>query len=133
LAAAWVLSYAGIIIGCAAALAVSYCALGTVAATFLGRPRVEIGPDGFVTRGVVGNRARRWSDVAGSFTVIRAGLEAVVAYRLTDAFKEGRIKLGSLPAGYDESISFCEELVLGAAELAEVLNQRKDGFRGTTP
>src|SRR5262245_33317574 len=37
------------------------------------RPRLEIGPDGFVSRTLFGSRFRRWSDINGPFVVIKIG------------------------------------------------------------
>jgi hypothetical protein len=133
LAAPWLLSHAEIIIACTAALLACCCGVAVPGAAVWGRPRVEIGPDGFVTRGVIGNRSRRWSDIEGSFTVIRVGLQSMVAYRLTDAFKESaRIQPSASLAGNDEAILFCGELAIGAGELADVLNRWKQGVPSAT-
>jgi hypothetical protein len=140
LAHPWFLSNAGLIIACAVALLVCCCAIAVLGALLSGRPRVEIGPDGFTDYGILGHRSRRWSDVEGSFTVIRVGWpiaigrRPVVAYRLTGAFKESaRIKPIASLAGNDEAILICPELAIGAGELAEVLNRWKQGVpRGTS-
>ena len=58
-----------VIISFAALMAV-WVLLAALGITIGHRPRVEIGPDGFVTQGIVGRRSRRWSDVAGEFAVV---------------------------------------------------------------
>jgi hypothetical protein len=100
---------------------VCYCGIAVLGAVSWARPRVEIGPDGFVDYGIVGHRSRRWSDIKGSVTVIRVGwpigvgLRPVVAYPLTDAFKESaRIKPVASLAGNDEAVLICGELAIGA-------------------
>jgi hypothetical protein len=110
LGAPWLLFNAWTIIACTAVLLACYCAIAVLGAVIWGLPRVEIGPDGFVDHGVLGHRSRRWSDIKGSFTVIRVGwpigvgLRPVVAYRLTDAFKESaRIRPVASLAGNDEA------------------------------
>ena len=88
------------------------------------RPCVEIGPEGFVVRRAFGSRSRRWSDIEGTFMVIKVGLSKVVAYRLTRAFKDcAEIKPTTLFAGNDEAISGVFDRPIG--ELAELLNQYK--------
>jgi hypothetical protein len=136
----WLWSYRWIITACTAALVACYCGIAVLGAVIWSRPRVEIDPDGFVDYGIVGHRSRRWSDIKGSFTVIRVGwptgvgLRPVVAYRLTDAFKESaRIKPVASLAGNDEAILICGELAIGAEELADVLNRWKQGVPGATP
>jgi hypothetical protein len=127
LAAPWLLSHAGTIITGTAALLACYWAIAVPVAVVCGRPRVEIGPDGFETHGILGHRARRWSDIDGGFAVVRVGLQRAVAYRLTGAFKESaRIQpIASLARqGHDEAILFCGELTMGAGELAQVLNRQ---------
>jgi hypothetical protein len=122
----WFLSHFWTIMNCTAALLVGYCGLATFGAMIWSRPRVEIGPEGFVIQGTVGRRARYWRDIDGSFTVVRKGLQAAVAYRLTGVFKEAaRMKPGPSLAGNDEVILICGELEIGAGKLAEVLNQWK--------
>jgi hypothetical protein len=134
----WLWSYRWMIIACTAALVACYCGIAVLGAVIWARPRVEIGPDGFVDYGIVGHRSRRWSDIKGSFTVIRVGwpigvgLRPVVAYRLTDAFKESaRIKPVASLAGNDEAILICGELAIGAEELADVLNRWNAQRTGT--
>jgi hypothetical protein len=134
----WLWSYRWMIIACTAALVACYCGIAVLGAVIWARPRVEIGPDGFVDYGIVGHRSRRWSDIKGSFTVIRVGwpigvgLQPVVAYRLTDAFKESaRIKPVASLAGNDEAILICGELAIGAEELADVLNRWNAQRTGT--
>ena len=131
--APWLLSHVWIITACTAALVTCYCGVAVLVAIISGQPRVEIGPDGFVDHGVLGHRLCRWSDIEGDFAVIRVGLQSVVAYRLTDAFKESaRIKPIPSLAGNDEAILICGELAIGAGELAEVLNQWKQGVPSAT-
>ena len=104
------------------------------------RPRVEIGPDGFVDYGIVGHRSRLWNDIEGSFTVIRVGwpiavgLRPVVAYRLNETFKKSaRIKPVASLEGNDEAILICGELAIGAGELADLLNRWKHSAPSATP
>jgi hypothetical protein len=132
-ASPWLLSSAWAIIGCTAALLAGYCGAATLGAVVCRRPRVEIGPDGFVTYGLVGHRSRRWTDIEGRFAVIRVGLQSAVAYRLAGDLKESaRIRPATSPAGSDETILICGELAMGAGQLADVLNQWKDGLPGVT-
>jgi hypothetical protein len=133
LAAPALLSHVWIITACTAALGACYCGIAVLGAVIWGRPRVEIGPDGFVDHGVLGHRTRRWSDIEGSFTVIRFGWGRVVAYRLTDTFKESaRINPIASLAGNDEAILICGELAIAARELADVLNRWKQGVPSAT-
>jgi hypothetical protein len=135
LATPWVLSHAGIIIACTAALVGCYWVMAVSVAIIYARPRVVIGPVGFDTQGILGNRWRRWSDIEGGFAVVRVGLQPTVAYRLTRAFKDSaRIQpIASLAKqGHDEGILFCGELTMGAREIADVLNQWKQRVRGPT-
>jgi hypothetical protein len=134
LAHPWLLANAWTIIAGAAALLAGWCALAVFGALIWRRPRVEIDSDGFVTQGTFGRRPRRWNDIEGGFAVIRVGLQSVVAYRLTDAFKECvRIQPISSLAEYDEAISFCGELAIGAEELADLLNRWKHDVPSATP
>jgi len=137
---AWVWSSRWTIVAWAAALVACYRGVAVLGAVIWARPRIEIGPDGFADYGVLGHRSRRWGDIVGGFTVIRVGWpfavgrQRVVAYRLTHAFKEAaRIKPVALLGGYDEAILICGELAIGAGELAEVLNQWKQGVTGVPP
>jgi hypothetical protein len=58
----------------------------------------------------------------------------VVAYRLTDTFKESAlIKPVASLAGNDEAILICGELAIGAGELADVLNRWRQGVPSATP
>src|SRR5260370_31992545 len=57
----WLLSNAWTIIAYIAALLACFCVSAVPGTMVWGRPRVEIGPDGFVTRGVIGCRSRRCS------------------------------------------------------------------------
>ena len=124
----WLRLHAQVIIVGTAATLVCYCVLAVLGAVIWRRPRVEIGPEGFVDYGTVGHRSRRWSDIEGAFVVIRSGWRSVVAYRLTDAFKQSTpIKPLASLAPNDEAILVCGELTLGARELADVLNQWKQG------
>jgi hypothetical protein len=129
-----VLSYAWVIAVGTAVLVGGFYGIAVVGAVFLGRPRIEIGADGFVDHGIAARRSRRWSDIKGDFAVIRVGLQLVVAYRLTDDFKE-ILRLKPIPslAGYDEAILICGDLAIGAAELADILNQWKDDMPSETP
>jgi hypothetical protein len=82
---------------------------------------------------LLGHRSRRWSDIEGSFVVIRVGLQSVIAYRLTGAFKaSARIRPAPSLAGNDEAILICGELAMGAGELVEVLNRWKQGMPSAT-
>ncbi|HEY7119953.1 MAG TPA: hypothetical protein VH475_25415 [Tepidisphaeraceae bacterium] len=136
----WLWSHRWVIVACMAAVLACYCGIAVLVTAMTGRPRLEIGADGFVDYGIVGRRSRRWSDITGSFTVIRVGwpiglgMRRVVAYRLTDACKESaRIKpIGSLGEN-DEAILICPELTMGATELADLLNRWKQGVPGPTP
>jgi hypothetical protein len=126
LATPWPLLHAGIILACTTVVLASYCVIALLVAIVWGRPRVEIRPDGFIDSGAAGSRSRRWSDIEGGFVVIRVWWQPKVAYRLTDAFKQStRIKPIAALAGYDEAILICGELAIGAAALAEILNQHK--------
>src|SRR5437588_13127170 len=62
----WLWSYRWMIIACTAALVACYCGMAVLGAIIWARPRVEIGPDGFVDYGILGHRSRRWSDIEGS-------------------------------------------------------------------
>jgi hypothetical protein len=127
----WLLLHFQAIIVCTAAALVAFSAFAVFGSIRWVRPRVEIGPEGFVTYGMAGRRPRRWSDIEGDFAVLRVGWRKAVVYRLTDAFKASApvapLKPTHSLAGNDEAILFCEELALGARELAEVLNQWKRG------
>src|SRR5207248_2247986 len=103
----WFLAHAGTIIAGTAALLACYWAVAVPVAVVCRWPRVEIGPDGFNTQGILGHRRRRWSDVEGGFAVARVGLQPAVAYRITGACKEsaGVQPIASLAKqGYDEAI-----------------------------
>ncbi|HWE97807.1 MAG TPA: hypothetical protein VG269_27880 [Tepidisphaeraceae bacterium] len=130
----WLRYHSNTILLCIAAAAACFCGIAIFVAMLGGRPYVEIGPDGFVTRGVAGIRSRSWGDVEGDFVVVKGWFQSTIAYRLTDAFKELRRRAGSStsPAGYDEAITFCGELRMPAEELAALLNQWKQGAPGTT-
>jgi hypothetical protein len=130
LAVPWLLSNVGIVIAWTAAVVASYWAIAVSVAVISGRPRVEIGPEGFDTRGILGHRYRRWNDIEGGFAVVRVGLQPAVAYSITAALKESaRIQpIASLARqGHDEAVLFCGELTMAAGELAEVLNRWKQG------
>ncbi len=129
----WVLLHAGDITAGIAALLACYCLVAVLGTVVGGRPRVEIGPDGFVVRGAFGRRSRRWGDVDGDFVVVRAGWQSAVAYRITAAAKgPAWTRPNNSPAGYDEAILICGELTMGAGELAEVLNHWKQGAASTS-
>jgi len=119
-------AHAETVIICIAALMAVWVLLAALGITIGHRPRVEIGPESFVTQGIVGRRSRRWSDVAGEFTVVTVKWQRHVAYRLTREFKESTPPSPSAAmAGYDEAIIFCGELSIGAQQLADLLNQWK--------
>jgi len=135
----WFLSNAWTIIACAAAILVCWCVIAVLGAFLWGRPRVEIGPEGFTDYGILGHRSRRWSDIDGNFTVIgvgwpfAVGRRRVVAYRLAGAFKGSARGKSAWLAGNDEAILICPELTIGAEQLAEVLNRWKQGVPSATP
>lgn len=113
--------------------AVVACGCGTLVsiAAFGGRPRVEIGPEGFVARSAFGSRTRRWGDIEGEFVVIRLGLLRGVGYRLTSAFEESaRTKPSTSFGGNDEAIS--GEYRVPAGELAAMLNEHKGRASGAS-
>jgi hypothetical protein len=119
----WLWSHYRPIVACTAALLICFSVIAVLGAVVWARPRLEIGPDGFVSRGVLGYRARRWSDIEGDFTVVRSNLQSVVAYRLTDAAKaSNRMKPTASLAGNDEAILTCGELAIDTRALADVLN-----------
>lgn len=112
------------------ALVVCCCGAMMLAAAIGHRPRVEIGPDGFVVRTVFGSRSRRWSDVEGDFVVIKVGLGKTAAYRVSEACKRSAgIKRPKWLAGNDEGISGAYRVPIG--QLAELLNQRKGRAAGS--
>ena len=113
----------------AAVAAVACCAF--LGALLGRRPRVEIGPEGFVARPLVGGKTRRWSDVDGDFVQIKVGFGRGVGYRLTRAFKESAgIKPTTLFAGNDEAISGA--FVVPVGRLVELLNQAKARAAGAS-
>lgn len=134
LAHPWFLSNARIIIACTVAILVCWCTVAVLGALLWGRPRVDIGPDGFTDYGILGHRSRNWRDIEGSFTVIQVswpfavGRRRVVAYRLTAACKKSAHGKPTWLAGHDEAILICAELAIRAGELAEVLNRWKQGM-----
>jgi hypothetical protein len=125
----WLASSGWVIIAVGASVVVcafgALCLVGAIAR----KPRVEIGPAGFVVRTLFWSRSRRWSDVEGEFTVIKiASLEAV-GYHLTAPFKEASgIKPPRSLGGNDEAISGAYTISL--TELAAILNDHK---RRTSP
>jgi Bacterial PH domain len=120
----WLLSLGWVIVVVTAALVVGVCVALVLTASIGRRPRIEIGPDGFVARNLLGSRSRRWSDIEGDFVVIKVGLGKGVAYRLTQRFKDSaRIKPTTLFAGNDEAIS--GSYGVSSSELAEILNRHK--------
>jgi len=123
----WVASTGWIII---ALVGCSFGALALLALTGR-RPRVEIGPDGFVARVPFGSRSRRWSDIEGGFVVIKVGVAEGMGCRLTRVFKESAgIKPTTLFAGNDEAISGGYEIPIG--ELAELPNHHKGRATGAS-
>jgi hypothetical protein len=120
----WFLSAGWVISVVTGVLVASCCGTLVLVAIIVRRPRVEIGPDGFVLRQLVGSRSRSWSDIEGSFVIIKVGLSKSVGYRLTQVFKESAgIKPTTLFAGNDEAIGGALDIPID--ELAELLNQRK--------
>jgi len=115
LAVPWLLSHAGTIIAGTAALLACYCGIAVLGAAVWGRPRVEIGPDGFTDRGILGHRSRLWGDIEGNFVDVTGRWQSVVAYHLTDAFKASAwVRPITSPAGNDEAILICGELAIGS-------------------
>lgn len=122
------------VVGGLSTLFAGYRGAAWLGAACWNRPRIEIGPHGFVDYGVVSRRSRRWSDIQGRFRVIQVGwpfavgLQPVVAYHLTDTFKASTtIQPLEFLSGYDEAILICGELLMEAGELADLLNQWKEG------
>jgi hypothetical protein len=119
LGASWwmVVAVVGGVVGC--------CVGALVLAAIVGqRPRVEMGPNGFVVRRVFGSYSRSWDDVEGEFEVIKIGHGKAVGYRLTEEHKRwAGIKPTSLFAGKDEAMS--GELRVTMEELAALLNEHK--------
>jgi hypothetical protein len=130
----WPLLHARWIVVCTAAAFAGFSGFAVLGALVWARPRVEIGPDGFVTQGFLGRRPRRWEDVDGDFAAVRSGWQRVVAYRITAA---ARARAGPRPSnspkGYDEAILFCTELSIGARELADLLNRWKRDSPAAAP
>src|SRR5262245_43362587 len=107
----------GVLVACCCGALLSVAIIGR-------RPRVEIGPDGFIACTLFGSRSRRWSDIEGLFAVIKVGLQKGVGYHLSQDFKESAcIKPTTLFAGNDEVISGAYEMPTG--DLAALLNQHK--------
>jgi hypothetical protein len=101
------------------------CGLLFVGVLVAGRPRVEIGPAGFVAATLTSSRTRRWGDVDGNFVVFRSGLNYMVGYRLTEACKQSiGFKPTTLFDGNDEAISGIFRLSI--AELSALLNEYKE-------
>lgn len=85
------------------------------------RPKIEIGPEGFVVHALIGKHSRRWSDIAGDFVVIRIGYSQAVGYRLTEACQEAtRFQPTTLFSGNDAAISGA--FAVSMTELANILN-----------
>lgn len=131
---AWLWSARWSIVAWTAAVAAGYRTVALAGAVLLARPRLEIGPDGFIEYGVVGRRARRWTDINGPFNLVRVGWpvgifpQPAVAYRLTGACKAStRITPIAALGENDEGILTCGELEIGAEELADLLNRWKKG------
>jgi hypothetical protein len=120
----WFLSVGWVIAVVTGVLVASCCGTMVLIAIIRRRPRVEIGPDGFVLCHLFGNRSRSWSDIEGRFVVIKVGMSKGVGYRLTQVFKESAgIEPTTLFAGNDEAIGGALDMPID--ELAELLNQRK--------
>lgn len=105
-------------------------ALHTIAA-LRQRPRLAITSEGFVFEKLFGSEAHRWEDIDGRFAVIKIGWDEAVAYNLTPEYKQrtGK-KATSLVSGYDAAI-FGSPLPCSAGELAELLNEHKQRYRGS--
>jgi hypothetical protein len=114
----WLLSSGPVILLVTGALAAGLILIAII----VRRPRVEIGPDGFIIRTLFGSRSRDWTAIEGRFAVIKVGLGKGVGYHLTQRFKESAgIRGTTLFAGNDEVIAGVLDLPMG--ELAELLNQ----------
>src|SRR5580692_3835926 len=61
----WFLSVGWVIAVVTGVLVASCCGTMVLIAIIRRRPRVEIGPDGFVLCHLFGNRSRSWSDIEG--------------------------------------------------------------------
>jgi hypothetical protein len=121
----WLLSSGWLIVLVIGAVVVGCGAAVMLTAIFGHRPRLEIGLDGFVLYDILGSRSRRWSDIEGSFEVIRLSMRSGVGYRLTQDFKEAvGYKANSWLVGNDEAIWGAFRLPID--ELAELLNQHKE-------
>jgi hypothetical protein len=96
-----------------------------VIAVIRGRPRVVITTDGFVFEKPIGHETREWSEIEGSFAVIRIAMHDAVAYKLTP---ECRARLAKKPdprlSGYDGVLG--GSLPCSAAQLAALLNEHKE-------
>ena len=122
------LANAEMITAVTAAVLACFTVIAMSGATFGRRPRVEVGPEGFDVRGIVGHRFRRWGDVDGDFAVVKGRWQAAVAYRLSNAVKASTpVQPPAGLAGYDEAIAICGELTIGARQLADLLNRWKRG------
>jgi len=88
-------------------------------------PRLEIGPDGFVVRPVLGrNRSRHWTDIEGDFSARFIPGGRAVIYRLSEPFKT------SHPDVAKSALAGGQELLqnwygISTAGLAELLNEHK--------
>jgi hypothetical protein len=89
--------------------------------------RLELTREGFTNYNLFGLAAQRraWTDVDGSFAVIRIGLNEAVAYRLTEASKKPG-KPSPFLSGYDEAIPAL--FPVSAQQLALLLNNHKHGI-----
>src|SRR5262245_24391076 len=101
----WLASSGWVIIAVGAGVAV--CAFGALClgGAIARKPRVEIGPEGFVVRTLSWSRPRRWSDIEGEFTVFKIASLEGVGYHLTAPFKEASgIKPPRSLGGNDEAV-----------------------------
>lgn len=127
----WLMSSGRVVVALVGAVVACFCGALVSIAAFGGRPRVEIGPEGFVTRTAFGSRTRRWGDIEGEFVVIRLGPLRGVGYHLTPAFKESaRTKPTTAFAGNDEAISGVYRVPVG--ELVALLNEHKRRSSGAS-
>ena len=101
-----------------------------IVAAIRGRPRVVITTEGFVFEKPIGRETHEWSEIEGSFAVIRIAMQHAVAYKLTP---ECRARLAKKPdprfSGYDGVLG--GSLPCSAAQLAALLNEHKE--RHTSP
>jgi hypothetical protein len=115
-----------IVLGTAAALTLALVFL----AVFRRRPSVSITDEGFTLLKLVGGDQYRWSDVEGSFAVIKLGLTKAVGFKLTDECL-ARLNLKPSPAlsGYHAAVTGA--FAMSPAHLAALLNEHKERSRAT--